>query len=88
MKRKCLAHRESTLFPSPYGVSFILMSDKYEKDWKGMLWFPSPYGVSFILIKFKRWINRSCRKCYKFPSPYGVSFILMSTDIKIQVYIL
>ena len=36
-------------FPSPYGVSFILIikgaMKRYEKNE-----FPSPYGVSFILI--------------------------------------
>ena len=40
-------------FPSPYGVSFILIHDldRYQKEW---LEFPSPYGVSFILI-FSEW---------------------------------
>ena len=37
-------------FPSPYGVSFILIillsSDVFSSSVK----FPSPYGVSFILI--------------------------------------
>ena len=64
-------------FPSPYGVSFILIlansdfiSDKYE--------FPSPYGVSFILI-FKIKMSFNSRKdVLKFPSPYGVSFILIN----------
>ena len=37
-------------FPSPYGVSFILI--KKAAQIIGMDYeFPSPYGVSFILIK-------------------------------------
>ena len=41
------------MFPSPYGVSFILIDDdediyEIEKRVK----FPSPYGVSFILMIF------------------------------------
>ena len=37
------------MFPSPYGVSFILIGDP-DFD-KGVTEeFPSPYGVSFILI--------------------------------------
>ena len=36
-------------FPSPYGVSFILI--RKEDKWKiYILKFPSPYGVSFILM--------------------------------------
>ena len=64
-------------FPSPYGVSFILIN--YSKRvgriliyWK----FPSPYGVSFILIiERKKMIEEE--DIYMFPSPYGVSFILI-----------
>ena len=38
-------------FPSPYGVSFILILKhiKFDNDNK-IAEFPSPYGVSFILI--------------------------------------
>ena len=39
-------------FPSPYGVSFILMKTRIENKYiRIKLEFPSPYGVSFILIK-------------------------------------
>ena len=40
-----------TTFPSPYGVSFILICSwiKQLKNLKNLS-FPSPYGVSFILI--------------------------------------
>ena len=40
------------MFPSPYGVSFILI--EFLRSFKGTKnknEFPSPYGVSFILIK-------------------------------------
>ena len=39
-------------FPSPYGVSFILILDDTDliKQMQDILRFPSPYGVSFILI--------------------------------------
>ena len=70
-------------FPSPYGVSFILINERLKlKAFKSLLKFPSPYGVSFILIygmKAKTigsWDNKT------FPSPYGVSFILMSKNIR------
>ena len=40
-------------FPSPYGVSFILI--RYFQVFLGLKGevFPSPYGVSFILIELK-----------------------------------
>ena len=38
-------------FPSPYGVSFILMKMKKEIAICIEIGFPSPYGVSFILIR-------------------------------------
>ena len=65
------------MFPSPYGVSFILISSrkKNAKFDEVDVEFPSPYGVSFILI------IGTYDECYeyaeKFPSPYGVSFILI-----------
>ena len=38
-------------FPSPYGVSFILIFIAYDKNSIIFyLYFPSPYGVSFILM--------------------------------------
>ena len=38
-------------FPSPYGVSFILIIGDSELVIKYWSKFPSPYGVSFILIR-------------------------------------
>ena len=37
-------------FPSPYGVSFILIGDPETVDRLLAEKFPSPYGVSFILM--------------------------------------
>ena len=67
-------------FPSPYGVSFILIFlIKRENIDYSISLFPSPYGVSFILIgKIK--FNIQTRKT-AFPSPYGVSFILIKINI-------
>ena len=62
-------------FPSPYGVSFILI--KFNIDgYKNLFKFPSPYGVSFILIR--KSMTELIKGLLKFPSPYGVSFILIS----------
>ena len=64
-------------FPSPYGVSFILITFKNTTIIKNaVIEFPSPYGVSFILI-----YDKNKYKAYEkgFPSPYGVSFILIYT---------
>ena len=60
-----------SLFPSPYGVSFILI---FKKGIDFLLiicyMFPSPYGVSFILISIiiviyifliKKWVSVSLR---------------------------
>ena len=63
-------------FPSPYGVSFILIKVNQFYSNVDCPRFPSPYGVSFILIK----INNKYQSTYTrsvFPSPYGVSFILI-----------
>ena len=38
------------LFPSPYGVSFILIKFGTMGQDNGIALFPSPYGVSFILM--------------------------------------
>ena len=38
------------MFPSPYGVSFILIIDEKGYNLNAKIEFPSPYGVSFILI--------------------------------------
>ena len=47
---------EKTGFPSPYGVSFILMLLLKFSSYFFVSLFPSPYGVSFILINLgKKW---------------------------------
>ena len=39
------------MFPSPYGVLFILMNSNFLfQDLRFSKGFPSPYGVSFILM--------------------------------------
>ena len=46
-------HKEYS-FPSPYGVSFILIFNTYDVyDMELIKVFPSPYGVSFILMDIK-----------------------------------
>ena len=63
-------------FPSPCGVSFILISALYKFGKNLAKEFPSPYGVSFILIiEAEIYV----RDGIMFPSPYGVSFILIRT---------
>ena len=63
------------MFPSPYGVLFILIAvSKFGNDTNGKV-FPSPYGVSFILIGNVRTREEIAKV---FPSPYGVSFILIN----------
>ena len=62
-------------FPSPYGVSFILMFDEETKDSHKTWKFPSPYGVLFILIFMAKKLTAG-NLLGAFPSPYGVSFIL------------
>ena len=78
-----------TKFPSPYGVSFILIEEVFNG---GMLCAVYKVSVSLRSIIHSYSINFFLYIKYytkiAFPSPYGVSFILMSTVIKIQVYIL
>ena len=45
-----IMYQVNNLFPSPYGVSFILIGIK-RVDTNDIFEFPSPYGVSFILMK-------------------------------------
>ena len=70
-------------FPSPYGVSFILISIETPIPEVSMGMFPSPYGVSFILICVLKsgYIYRLGKK---FPSPYGVSFILINLFLRLN----
>ena len=64
------------MFPSPYGVSFILMFNQCRDEILSIHnEFPSPYGVSFILIDKAMEVFKSLPT--EFPSPYGVSFILI-----------
>ena len=63
------------LFPSPYGVSFILiLQNTNVKKCQVIDKFPSPYGVSFILIEAVEQQEKEVK--VKLPSPYGVIFIL------------
>ena len=49
-----VSHVIGSMFPSPYGVSFILISSSILfKRWNTRT-FPSPYGVSFILILWSK----------------------------------
>ena len=41
-------------FPSPYGVSFILILVYVYDSLEDLIDFPSPYGVSFILILWSK----------------------------------
>ena len=41
--------KKKVKFPSPYGVSFILIVDGFQIYAPNLYEFPSPYGVSFIL---------------------------------------
>ena len=47
------------MFPSPYGVSFILILIDILMNRFDARRFPSPYGVSFILISFAKLLSRS-----------------------------
>ena len=68
------------MFPSPYGVSFILIVKlAFRLKNKESLEFPSPYGVSFILMYQK--LTMKSGNVIEFPSPYGVSFILIDVSI-------
>ena len=70
-------------FPSPYGVSFILIGYDWEViELEDENRFPSPYGVSFILIGYV--IFGLYDSPTMFPSPYGVSFILIVVDYAID----
>ena len=74
MKKQDLIKLGETLFPSPYGVSFILICYWNVKKMMDFFKFPSPYGVIFILTKttFEKMLDWELN----FPSPYGVIFIL------------
>ena len=64
------------VFPSPYGVSFILINNIVKKIQSTDQKFPSPCGVIFILTNgYQNFMI--CAEYIKFPSPYGVIFILM-----------
>ena len=59
----CNHRLHSFTFPSPYGVSFILIGIEVTlKDFDKK--FPSPYGVSFILM----FLNTTCKALEKFIS--------------------
>ena len=44
--------QKDSMFPSPYGVSFILIQLNLKNATSEIEMFPSPYGVSFILISY------------------------------------
>ena len=69
------------MFPSPYGVSSILIRYVPWQILRAYIpsEFPSPYGVSFILT-VTTGIAMELTRELEFPSPYGVIFIL--TKIK------
>ena len=50
-KNTCNSFNLFNMFPSPYGVSFILIIDEKGYNLNAKIEFPSPYGVSFILIR-------------------------------------
>ena len=52
MSTEVIKELDNKVFPSPYGVIFILTKILYLRSVSyNNSWFPSPYGVSFILIK-------------------------------------
>ena len=68
------------MFPSPYGVSFILIKNEW-------LIYGVYCNVSFRLLTEyhsflfnETYILKGIEFEYEFPSPYGVSFILISTS--------
>ena len=69
------------LFPSPLGVSYLLMELFNAKSSSNP--FPSPLGVSYLLIKIYQPENFA----NKFPSPLGVSYLLIENKVLIDGYI-
>ena len=64
------------LFPSPYGVSFILI-DKPRKNIENLIEVSVSLRSiihSYVILSFSNGVNIVIR----FPSPYGVSFILIN----------
>ena len=50
----------TAIFPSPYGVIFILTIANYLRTTRFLAFtFPSPYGVSFILIQGSCYVNKT-----------------------------
>ena len=70
--------RNLFLFPSPYGVSFILIVKKLAKQSGLDFEFPSPYGVSFILIGSQ----------YTFTTPQEVACFRLLTEYHSFLYFL
>ena len=69
-------------FPSPYGVSFILMHNVLEALLLSLQEFPSPYGVSFILI-----LNRvMCENLIEKFVSVSLRSIIHSYKIFIDIY--
>ena len=72
-----MAQKTVVKFPSPCGVSFILINGKGMFAHIDISKFSSPYGVSFILIYMENFTALQQEEFIKFPSPYRVSFILI-----------
>ena len=63
-------------FPSPYGVSFILIYFSKINLYFEISEFPSPYGVSFILMKvFTKCYTLMIKLCFRLLTEYH-SFLL------------
>ena len=74
--------RTTGKFPSPYGVSFILMKffiayDKNSIIFYGFRLLTEYHSFLFVLDTMGAYVHYM----EKFPSPYGVSFILMNTHL-------
>ena len=75
-------------FPSPYGVSFILIW--FEISFYHLLFpwgFPSPYGVSFILILYIPFNSFTCSdvKYFRLLTEYH-SFLLLKEFLSMDIY--
>ena len=73
-------------FPSPYGVSFILMDIK-NTDIKIQVYIVS-VSLRSIIHSYLNRTHKELEKFIQFPSPYGVSFILILILIVIKIYLI
>ena len=70
-------------FPSPYGVSFILIVRAYKVNKEdATVMFPSPYGVSFILILWLSGVSSSnSTSCFRLLMEYHSFLLAMSSSV-------